>query len=169
MPSTRARQTTSVSLNAPSPRSPRTSASFTSAPPTSAAGAAPIVITDLDANRLAKARELIPRVRTLQVERGESAHALGGRIVRALGQEAKLVSECTGIESSVHAGIYATRFGGMVLVIGFQYRYHDIYPKSMALVAAGLVDLESSVSHQFRLGEEIRAFETASNPGSGAI
>lgn len=71
-----------------------------------AAGAEPIVITDLDENRLAKAKELVPRVRPVKVEKGESSADLGQRIISELGQEAKLVMECTGVESSVHAGIY---------------------------------------------------------------
>lgn len=71
-----------------------------------AAGAAPIVITDLDDNRLAMAKSLVPRVRTVQIQRGDDAKANAERMKQALGQEAKLVLECTGVESSIHAGIY---------------------------------------------------------------
>lgn len=74
----------------------------------SAAGAEPIVITDIDQNRLTKAKELVPRVRPVTVSKEESSQALGQRIVQELGQEAKLVLECTGVESSVHAGIYVS-------------------------------------------------------------
>ena len=74
-----------------------------------AAGAAPIVITDLDENRLKVAKSLIPRVRTVQVRRDQDAHAVATSIKEALGQEAKLVIECTGIESSIHAGIYVSK------------------------------------------------------------
>lgn len=73
-----------------------------------AAGAAPIVITDLDENRLARAKELILRVRTVLVGRGDDAKALGKKIVDTLGEEAKLVLECTGVEGSIHAGIYVS-------------------------------------------------------------
>jgi len=71
-----------------------------------AAGAAPIVITDLDENRLDMAKSLVPRVRTVQIQRGEDAKANAEHIKQALGQEAKLVIECTGVESSIHTGIY---------------------------------------------------------------
>lgn len=77
----------------------------------SAAGAEPIVITDIDENRLSKAKELVPRVHPVHVQKQESPQHLGARIVRELGQEAKLVLECTGVESSVHAGIYVGRLG----------------------------------------------------------
>ena len=71
-----------------------------------AAGAAPIVITDLDENRLKVAKSLIPRVRTVQVKTDQDAQAVAATIKQALGQEAKLVMECTGVESSIHTGIY---------------------------------------------------------------
>ncbi|VUC35017.1 unnamed protein product [Clonostachys rosea] len=155
-----------------------------------AAGAEPIVITDLDEGRLAKAKELIPRARTVLVEKGQDSKAIAARIVEQLGQEAKLVLECTGVESSIHSGIYATRFGGSVFVIGvgkdfqnipfmhlstneidlkFQYRYHDVYPKAISLVAAGMVDLKPLVSHRFKLEEGVEAFKAASTPTAKAI
>ncbi|KAH6873796.1 chaperonin 10-like protein [Thelonectria olida] len=155
-----------------------------------AAGAAPIVITDLDENRLAKAKELVPRVRTVRVERGDDAKGLGKKMVEALGQEARLVLECTGVESSIHAAIYASAFGASVFVIGvgkdfqnipfmhlsskeidlrFQYRYHDTYPKAISLVTEGLIDLKPLVTHRFKLEQGIEAFAAASNPAARAI
>lgn len=74
-----------------------------------AAGAAPIVITDLDENRLETAKKLVPRVRTVRVNSGDDAKALGHKIVAMLGVEAELVLECTGVESSIQAGIYVSR------------------------------------------------------------
>ncbi|KAM0475752.1 hypothetical protein ACHAP7_007249 [Fusarium lateritium] len=155
-----------------------------------AAGAAPIIITDLDENRLAKAKSLVPRVRTVLVERGVDAVNLGQKIVDTLGQEARLVLECTGVESSIHAAIYASAFGGAVFVIGvgkdfqnipfmhlsskeidlrFQYRYHDTYPKAISLVTEGLIDLKPLVTHRFKLEEGVEAFGVASDPSARAI
>lgn len=71
-----------------------------------AAGANPIVITDLDETRLKMAQDLVPRVRPVVVSRDDTPEALGSKIVSTLGEEAHLVIECTGVESSVHAGIY---------------------------------------------------------------
>ncbi|KAF2825042.1 GroES-like protein [Ophiobolus disseminans] len=155
-----------------------------------AAGAAPIVITDLDKNRLDVAKKLVPRVRTVQVDKGDDTRELGKKIVDSLGEETELVLECTGIESSIQAGIYATRFGGAVFVIGvgkdfqnipfmrlsskeidlrFQYRYHDTYPKAISLVSEGLIDLKPLVTHRYILEEGVDAFATASTPASRAI
>ncbi|KAB8073513.1 chaperonin 10-like protein [Aspergillus leporis] len=106
---------------------------------TNAAGAEPIV------------KELVPRVH----------QAFAGSIVETLGQEVKLVIECTGVESNIHAGIY--------IDLRFQYRYHDIYPKAISLVAAGIIDLKPLVSHRFALEDGVKAFETASNPAAKAI
>jgi L-iditol 2-dehydrogenase len=51
----------------------------------------------------------------------------------------------------------------------FQYRYHDVYPKSIRLVAAGMVNLKPLVSHRYRLEDGMQAFETAGDANSGAI
>jgi L-iditol 2-dehydrogenase len=109
-----------------------------------AAGAAPIAITDLDENRLKMAKSLIPRVRTVQVQKELDAHAVASSIKQALGEEAKLVIECTGVESSIHSAIYvsvsnwyfmmllignqATRFGGTVFIIGVGSKNFQQYP-----------------------------------------
>ena len=73
-----------------------------------AAGAEPIVITDIDQTRLTKAKELVPRARPVLVEKGVDEQGVAAKIVQALGQQAKLVIECTGVESSIHAGIYVS-------------------------------------------------------------
>lgn len=73
-----------------------------------AAGAAPIVITDIDQNRLQRAKELVPRVKTVLVKAGENAQDVGKSVVSVLGSKAKLVLECTGMESSIHTSIYVS-------------------------------------------------------------
>jgi L-iditol 2-dehydrogenase len=99
-----------------------------------AAGAYPLVVTDLDAGRLAFAESLLvssassssesgangpPRVRTLLVAREEAREALAARIVDAMGgTEPDVALECTGAESSIGAAIEAVRFGGTVFVVG---------------------------------------------------
>jgi threonine dehydrogenase-like Zn-dependent dehydrogenase len=73
-----------------------------------AAGAAPIVITDLDESRLEMAERLVPRARTVKVESGIQPEEMAERIKKALRQEAGLVLECTGVESSIHSAIYVS-------------------------------------------------------------
>ncbi|KAI6794236.1 GroES-like protein [Hortaea werneckii] len=155
-----------------------------------AAGAGPIVITDLDENRLAMAKQLVPRVRAVQIRKADDAQQSAERVKSALGAEAKLVIECTGVQSSIHTGIYACQFGGTVFVIGvgkdtqeipfmnasfreidirFQFRYHETYPKAIMLVSEGLIDLKPLVTHRFSLDQSKVAFEAASNPAARAV
>lgn len=76
-----------------------------------AAGAAPLVITDIDENRLEMAKRLVPRVRTVKVASDVDPEGVAEDIKKALGQEAGLVLECTGVESSIHSAIYVSRSG----------------------------------------------------------
>lgn len=155
-----------------------------------AAGAAPIVITDIDENRLGKAKSLVPRVRTVLIDKNADAKQNAEKVKQALGQEAKLVLECTGQESSIHTGIYASQFGGSVFIIGvgkdfqqipfmyasfreidirFQFRYRETYPKAIMLVSEGLIGLKPLVTHRFSLEQGKEAFEAASTPAAKAI
>ncbi|KAK6223513.1 L-arabinitol 4-dehydrogenase [Colletotrichum tabaci] len=155
-----------------------------------AAGANPIVITDINETRLQMAKKAVPRVRTVLVTPGKEPHAVAGDVKDALGQEAKVVIECTGVESSVITGIYSCRFGGMVFVIGcgkdfatipfmymagkeidlrFQFRYRDIYSRAIGLVAEGIIDLKLLVTHRFTLEKGEEAFKIASDPSGLAL
>lgn len=53
--------------------------------------------------------------------------------------------------------------------IRFQFRYHETYPKAIALVSEGLIDLKPLVTHRFTLEEGQKAFEAASTPAVRAI
>ena len=156
-----------------------------------AAGAEPIVITDIEQSRLDVAKKLCPRVRGYKVERGVGVEEAGKQIVEvAGGVQPKVALECTGVESSVNAAIYSVKFGGKVFVIGvgkpemslpfmrlstqeidlqFQYRYANTWPRAIRLIESGVVDLSSLVTHRFDLEDAVKAFETAADIKSGAI
>jgi L-iditol 2-dehydrogenase len=157
----------------------------------SAAGAEPLVITDIDQSRLDFAKELVPRVRTFKVERGVGEEDAGKKIIDlAGGVQPSIALECTGVESSVNAAIYSVKFGGKVFVIGvgkpemqlpfmrlstqeidlqFQYRYANTWPRAIRLVESGVLDLHRLVTHRFDLEDAVKAFETAADPKTGAI
>ncbi|KAF3342345.1 hypothetical protein VD0002_g4611 [Verticillium dahliae] len=155
-----------------------------------AAGATPLVITDIDEGRLAFAKELCPSVITHKVERAtpeDSAKA----IVQAFGGvEPAIALECTGVESSIAAAIWACKFGGKVFIIGvgkneinipfmrasvkeidiqLQYRYCNTWPRAIRLVESGVIDLTKLVTHRFNLEDALKAFDTAKDPKTGAI
>ena len=155
-----------------------------------AAGACPLVITDIDDGRLKFAKELCPSAITLKVGRA-SAEESAKSIVEAFGGiEPALVLECTGVESSIAAAIWAVKFGGKVFVIGvgkneiqipfmrasvrevdlqFQYRYSNTWPRAIRLLQNKVLDLSKLVTHRFPLEEATKAFEIASDPKNGAI
>jgi L-iditol 2-dehydrogenase len=90
-----------------------------------ASGAHPLVITDLDAGRLAFAKKFIPTCHTYQIEKGMDAQANAKKIrelfdVEKVGEYGapETVLECTGVESSVITAAYTARRGGTVMVIG---------------------------------------------------
>ena len=51
----------------------------------------------------------------------------------------------------------------------FQYRYHDVYPKAISLIGAGIIDMKPLVSHRFALEQGVDAFRIASDPTAKAI
>ena len=156
-----------------------------------AAGAEPIVVTDIDEGRLAFAKELVPRVRTYKVERGVNEETAAQHIIELAGRvQPSIALECTGVQSSVNAAIHSVKFGGKVFVIGvgkpemqvpfmrlstqeidlqFQYRYANTWPRAIRLVESGVVDLHRLVTHRFDLEDAVKAFETAADPRTGAI
>ncbi|KAL5362847.1 chaperonin 10-like protein [Aspergillus floccosus] len=164
-----------------------------------AAGATPIVITDIDEGRLAFAKSLVPDVRTYKVQTNLSAEQNAEGIINVFndGQGAgpdalrpKLALECTGVESSVASAIWSVKFGGKVFVIGvgknemnvpfmrlstqeidlqYQYRYCNTWPRAIRLVKNGVINLQSLVTHRYLLEDALEAFKTASNPRTGAI
>ncbi|WOO80325.1 L-arabinitol 4-dehydrogenase [Vanrija pseudolonga] len=164
-----------------------------------AAGAAPIVITDLFQSRLDFAKTLVPNVRTVKIERGWTPEETAAKIKAAAATPGgagvnegglRLALECTGVESSIRTAIHSMRFGGKVFVIGvggdeqsypfglvgareidlqYQYRYAEQYPKAIRLVSEGLIDLKPLVTHRFPLNKAVEAFQVAADPTQGAI
>lgn len=87
-----------------------------------ASGAHPLVVTDVDASRLAFAKEFAPSCTPYQVNTALDAEG-NAKAIRALfGKEEydspETVLECTGVESSICTAAYTARRGGNVVVIG---------------------------------------------------
>ncbi|OQO11775.1 L-arabinitol 4-dehydrogenase [Cryoendolithus antarcticus] len=156
-----------------------------------AAGAEPIVITDIDEGRLAFAKEFCPSVRTMKVEFSDTPERFAERVVElAGGVEPAVVMECTGVESSISGAIHAAKFGGKVFVIGvgrpeikvpfmrlstrevdlqFQYRYANTWPRAIRLLQGKVLDLSKLVTHRFPLEDAVEAFGVAADAKKGGI
>ncbi|KAF7588944.1 L-arabinitol 4-dehydrogenase [Aspergillus hancockii] len=106
------------------------------------------------------------------------------------GVEVAIALECTGMEASLAAAVHSVKFGGRVFVIGvgkdtleipfmrmsarevdlqFQQRYVNSWPRAIRVLKSGIVDLKKLVTHEFRLEEAVKAFETAADPNHGAM
>ncbi|KAG8529002.1 uncharacterized protein KY384_006691 [Bacidia gigantensis] len=156
-----------------------------------AAGATPILITDIDVGRLDFAKQLVPKVKVFQPVRDQSAEESANRMIEAIGGlRPTLAIDCTGVESSINAAVWSVKFGGKVFVIGvgknemkvpfmrlstqeidlqYQYRYCNTWPRAIRLVQDGTIKLEKLVTHRFNIDEAVQAFKTAADPRTGAI
>lgn len=87
-----------------------------------ASGAHPIVITDLEPNRLAFAKDFEPHCKTYQVNGALDAKGNAEAIRELFGKTEydapETILECTGVESSVVTAAYTVRRGGDLMVIG---------------------------------------------------
>jgi len=164
-----------------------------------AAGATPIVITDIDEGRLRFAADLVPDVHIYKVQLALSPEENAAGILDAMNNgngnavdalRPRVAIECTGVESSLASAIWSVKFGGKVFVIGVgkneiaipfmrlstyeidlqhQYRYSNTWPKAIRLVKNGIIDLKKLVTHRFQLEDAVKAFSTAADPKTGAI
>jgi len=157
-----------------------------------AAGAEPIVITDIDEARLKFAKELVPSVRTHKVEFSHSPKDFAAAVTRLTeGDEPQVAIECTGIESSIAGAIQTVKFGGKVFVIGvgrdeikipfmrlstrevdlqFQYRYCNTWPRAIRLMRGGVIDARKLTTHRFKLEDAKEAFQVSKDSAkTGAV
>lgn len=157
-----------------------------------AAGASPIVISDIDDARLDFAKSIMPQVITHKVEDLETPEQFAETVSVLLGEgiEIALALECTGVQRSVCSAIQTVKFGGKVFVVGvgkekmeipfmrcsanevdlqFQQRYVNTWPRAVRVLESGTIDLSGLVTHTFPLEAGVEAFETASNPESRSI
>ncbi|XP_066557361.1 sorbitol dehydrogenase [Amia ocellicauda] len=144
-----------------------------------AMGASQVVMSDLSADRLQKAKELGADY-AMQVQK-ESAAVLAQRVKGLLGRQPDITIECTGAESCIQTAIYATRSGGVVVLVGLGkemvniplldaavrevdlrgvFRYCNTWPMAISMLASQKVNVKPLVTHRFPLEQALDAFET---------
>ncbi|XP_051946638.1 sorbitol dehydrogenase [Xyrauchen texanus] len=146
-----------------------------------AMGASQVIISDLSSDRLAKAKEMGADF-LLPVKKEDAPQELAKRLEGMLGCMPQASIECTGVESSIQTAIYATRSGGVVVLVGLGaemttipilnaalrevdirgvFRYCNTWPMAIALLASKNLNVKPLVTHRFPLEQAVQAFETA--------
>ncbi|PPJ53620.1 hypothetical protein CBER1_00862 [Cercospora berteroae] len=161
-------------------------------------GAAKVIIADIDAGRLefavqngfAHASYTVPMRRGKDIDENlQIAKETAAEITKVEGVgEVDIVFECTGVPSCVQAGIYSTKPGGRIMLVGMGhpiqtlplgaaalrevdivgvFRYANTYQESIDIVlqaskSATGPDFSKLITHRFTgLEEAVKAFEMA--------
>ncbi|WWC61512.1 chlorophyll synthesis pathway protein BchC [Kwoniella dejecticola CBS 10117] len=157
-----------------------------------AAGASPIVITDLEQNRLDQAYSMGFR-KTLKIELGWDRLTTAAKIREVMGTAClpQLAFEATGAASSINSACYALEDGGTLVQIGCgkpdieiplmsmgfreiniitSFRYQQSWPVVIRLAAEGVLgDVDALITHTFPIEETVDAFETCVDRSQLAI
>lgn len=146
-----------------------------------AAGAANIVATDIDRDRLVIAKAL-GADEVVMVDGSTDVAKLGAKM------QVDACIECSGADSSVRLCLFAARPGGVAVLVGMGkpetslplldaccrevdirgvFRYCNTYPAAMRL--ASKVDLSALVTHRFDLKEASKAFDAFHDRGVASL
>jgi L-iditol 2-dehydrogenase len=158
------------------------------------ANGAHVINVDTNAARLAALKDLVPTVHTLEplATPEETAAAARAAACTLAGEQAEIAAsiDCTGAEPCLRAAIFATRPGGVMVMIGLGrpdnsiptvdalsrevrlegcFRYRDTWPRCIELMASGSIPLDRLVTHRYEFTDEgTRAALDACHDGRGA-
>jgi L-iditol 2-dehydrogenase len=149
-----------------------------------AAGATTVVVVDINEQRLKVAQQLgatATIVATADVSAEIKSRGLG---------PIDVTIECSGAEPAIRTAIKSTKSGGVVVLVGLGpaeiklpivdaavrevdirgiFRYANCYPKALALIASGKIDVKPLITHRYELKDVLEAFKTARDGTGGAI
>jgi L-iditol 2-dehydrogenase len=152
-----------------------------------AAGASPVYMVDLDPHRLEVA---ISMGATAAINASEMDPV--GEIVKLTGgRGADVVFEAAGSPKTAAMSVHLARRGGRVTMIGLPpednfpyplveamakevdivtvFRYANVYPAAIALVAEGRVDVKEMITHRFPLEDAERALQLSDRREDGVV
>lgn len=154
-----------------------------------AMGAARVIVIDIIASRLEFAKQLGADV-IMTVELSSEPRANASVITKLLGCQPDVTIECSGAESCLQTAVYATKSGGVTMLVGLGpaevrfpavnaamrevdirgvFRYANCYPTALSMVASGTVNVKPLVTHHFKLEQSLEAFEVARTGAGGAV
>lgn len=150
-------------------------------------GATRVVLTDINAGRLAVAKEL-GADEVIQVTSDLTEAQLVAKVRDAFhGQSPDISMECSGAGACSRLVLLATRSGGVAIQIGMgppdvslpiadaairevtilgSFRYKDCFPTAIELAASGKLNLKKLVSFRYDFKDCTQAYETAKS-GAG--
>ncbi|XP_049791931.1 sorbitol dehydrogenase-like [Schistocerca nitens] len=146
-----------------------------------AMGASKVIITDIIAHRLQVAKTFGADF-TLQVSQNDIVEQQVEKIHSMLNEAPDISIDCCGLEETVKLCLQATRSGGKLVVVGLAgremtlelgkgifrevdvrgvFRFCNVYPASLSLIASQKVDLKNLITHNFHLKDTEKAIQTA--------
>lgn len=156
------------------------------------AGAYPIVVTDVNQERLDYAKKLVPLIFTYKIDPSLSTHENAKEIRKVYGvteyDMPETVLECTGVASSINTCGYVVRRNGKLVIVGvsssneidkfpfmplsfgevdvkFVNRYHDSWPPILRLIQSGkLKKINEFMTHSVTLENALKAPEIVFDP-----
>nr|XP_042895573.1 sorbitol dehydrogenase-like isoform X2 [Parasteatoda tepidariorum] len=153
-----------------------------------AIGVTKICITDICEKRLAAAKNL--GVNGQICVNNKDLESIIKEVDSVLGGMPDITMECSGAESGIKLSIKVTKSGGVVALVGLGasemnlpiievvtkeldiqgiFRYANCYPTALEMLASGIVDLKSLITHHFRLEDTAKGFQVAQSGIDGAI
>lgn len=147
-----------------------------------------VVQTDVVDAKLAVAREM-GADHTLNVS-GLTPEEIAKKVEELLGGQPEVTFECTGQEQCLQTGVFATKPGGCILVVGMGpqlskipimeavvkeidvkgvFCYANCYPTAISLLGSGRVNLKPMITHRYPLEKAVDAFEHVSSGRDGAV
>ncbi|MCL4133948.1 UNVERIFIED_CONTAM: hypothetical protein GTU68_005758 [Idotea baltica] len=145
-----------------------------------AMGATRICVTDIVDHKLVVAKKLGADF-TLNVKSG-TPEEIAKKVIHLMGGKMpEITMECTGIESSIRMGTFATKSGGKLVIVGLgsldaklpivnaatrevdiigSIRFINNFPLAVELIATGRVNVKALITHRYKIEDALEAFET---------
>ncbi|XP_072938037.1 sorbitol dehydrogenase-like [Epargyreus clarus] len=146
-----------------------------------AMGANKVLITDLSRSRLELAKKMGADF-TVQVAPDANEAYMVQKVHELLGTHPDVSIDASGAQATVRLAMLATKSGGVAVLVGMGsrdvtvplagavarevdvrgiFRYVNIYPIALAMVASGQVNVKPLVTHHFSLENTLAAYEAA--------
>lgn len=160
-----------------------------------ASGASHVTIVDINQSRIDFARTYSGNSHVL-LERhqpGEDSITYSRRTAGYIvdgGGRADVTIDCSGAETCVQMGIYVTKSGGTLLLVGMgglvsslpladaairevdvrgTFRYANSYGRAIRLIECGAVDVKPLITHRYALDKSVEAFELVRDGRDGVV